>query len=117
MPHGTKEQVRQQKQRNKVNRRSFIESVKKESGCSLCGYKKSSQALHFHHVTSNKQFDLSGGTNIKRSIDSIKIEMSKCIIVCANCHAEIHAGLIKDFPNVMTVTFRDDESQLILDLK
>lgn len=60
--------------------------------CQICGYDKCIQALDFHHIDPNiKSFSISGGT---KSLDKLKQEVDKCILVCANCHREIHAGLI-----------------------
>lgn len=61
--------------------------------CQICGYNRCQEALEFHHLDpSQKDFTISGGT---RSFESLKPEVDKCILVCANCHREIHAGLIK----------------------
>lgn len=62
--------------------------------CKICGYDKCIRNLHFHHVDpSEKEFGLSTvGNNI--SLEKVKKEMKKCILVCSNCHGEIHAGLI-----------------------
>ena len=62
--------------------------------CSVCGYDKYIGALDFHHLDpSEKEFAIS---SIKQtSFDNnpkIKQELDKCILVCKNCHAEIHAG-------------------------
>lgn len=60
--------------------------------CQLCGYKKALSALEFHHKDpSHKDFGIaaSGST---RSFEKMKVELDKCILVCANCHREIHAG-------------------------
>ena len=60
--------------------------------CQICGYDKCIQALDFHHIDPNiKSFSISGGT---KSLDKLKQEVDKCILVCANCHREIHAGII-----------------------
>lgn len=62
-------------------------------GCSICGYKKCQQALQFHHLDpSNKERGVSWG-NI--SLDKLLKEANKCILLCANCHAEVEAGLSK----------------------
>ena len=61
--------------------------------CQICGYNRCQEALEFHHLDpSQKDFTISGGT---KSFESLKPEVDKCILVCANCHREIHAGLIK----------------------
>jgi hypothetical protein len=62
--------------------------------CQVCGYSKCIWALDFHHYDeSTKSFNLSTD-GMTRSWARIKEEVSKCLLVCANCHREIHAGLI-----------------------
>lgn len=63
--------------------------------CVQCGYSKSNAALQFHHVDpEEKDFDFSKFrlTSFEKNKDKILKELDKCILVCANCHAEIHAG-------------------------
>lgn len=61
--------------------------------CLICGYNKCQDALEFHHVDpSQKDYNISGGT---KSFDTLKSEVDKCILVCANCHREIHSGIVK----------------------
>lgn len=61
--------------------------------CCICGYNRYVGALDFHHLDPNiKDFNIS---NLKTySFDKLKLEADKCILVCKNCHAEIHSGLI-----------------------
>lgn len=62
--------------------------------CQFCGYSKYIGALDFHHVNpATKDFGLSMD-QIYRSWKVTINEIDKCVIVCANCHREIHAGLI-----------------------
>jgi len=62
--------------------------------CQECGYHKCNGALEFHHLNpSEKDFSISHLKNYAFN-DKIKLELDKCILVCANCHREIHAGLI-----------------------
>ena len=61
--------------------------------CALCGYDRCVGALHFHHVDpSTKQFHLSM-QGVTRSLAAARAEMAKCVLLCANCHAEVEAGL------------------------
>ena len=61
--------------------------------CQCCGYDKCIQALEFHHLNpKEKDFTIAANTNI--GWDTAKAEIQKCILVCANCHREIHSGLI-----------------------
>lgn len=65
----------------------------KGSKCEICGYDKCISALEFHHITpGEKDFGVSDG--LTRSFEKNKEEADKCILVCANCHREIHEGLI-----------------------
>lgn len=55
--------------------------------CSVCGYDKHYSALEFHHLDpSQKEIAIAKATSFK----AIKSELDKCILVCANCHREIH---------------------------
>jgi len=61
--------------------------------CIICGYDKCPNALDFHHINpAQKDFSLSV-RGLTRSWDKIRKEISKCVLVCANCHREIHAGI------------------------
>lgn len=61
----------------------------KGNKCEICGYDKCVEALEFHHLDpSKKEFNISIA-NVK-SWNNIKNELDKCILVCANCHREIH---------------------------
>lgn len=57
--------------------------------CSNCEYNKNYSALHFHHLH-NKLFNIDSRSIGNRSLKSIREELSKCILLCANCHAELH---------------------------
>lgn len=66
----------------------LLNDIKKE--CSLCGYNKCRRALHYHHKIPNKKVrDLSAKGKFK-NIEEFKKEVSKCVLLCANCHAEAH---------------------------
>lgn len=63
----------------------------KGSKCSICGYDKCIEALEFHHIDPTiKEFSISVDGNT-RSFEEIKKELDKCMLVCSNCHKEIHA--------------------------
>lgn len=75
-------------------KRKKIELVKYKGGkCEICSYNKSVNALQFHHKNpKDKDFTVSGKS---LSFEKLKKEVDKCVLVCANCHAEIHEGLIQ----------------------
>ena len=69
-------------------KKEFVEY--KGGKCEICGYSKCLLALHFHHTNPNiKDFNIGGSISYKRRKE-IMSELDKCILVCANCHAEIH---------------------------
>lgn len=62
--------------------------------CVICNYNKSIRNLSFHHVDpKTKSFGISTGGH-RYSLDKVFEEAKKCILVCANCHGEIHDGLV-----------------------
>lgn len=59
--------------------------------CKCCGYDKCVEAMEFHHIDpKEKDFGISGKS---WSFEKLKLEVDKCIMVCSNCHKEIHAGI------------------------
>jgi hypothetical protein len=76
-------------------RRTIKQTLLQEAGgrCALCGYNRCPAALHFHHVDpATKQFHLSM-QGVTRSLARARAEMAKCVLLCANCHAEVEAGV------------------------
>lgn len=62
--------------------------------CLVCGYSKYIGALEFHHIDpGKKEFGL-GMSGLTRSWEKTRKELDKCVIICSNCHREIHGGLI-----------------------
>jgi predicted HNH restriction endonuclease len=65
----------------------------KGAKCELCGYDACADALEFHHLDSKtKDFGIST-KGYTRSWVKVKNELDKCVLLCANCHREVHAGL------------------------
>ena len=74
--------------------------------CAVCGYDRCIINLHFHHVDpAQKSFPMT--VAMGKSIATFRAEAKKCVLVCANCHGEIEAGLIESPPAGATrATFR-----------
>lgn len=79
-----------------ARRRRHVKAiVVREAGgkCSLCGYDRCVAALHFHHVDpEDKQFHIAL-RGAARSLERVRREVKKCVLLCANCHAEVEAGV------------------------
>ena len=61
--------------------------------CALCGYDRSVAALHFHHRDPAEKAFTIGGRGLARALDVLRREAAKCVLLCANCHAEVEAGV------------------------
>lgn len=64
--------------------------------CSVCGYNKCNAALDFHHLDPNeKDFSISQFKRVswEQNKNEIICELDKCILVCSNCHRELHDSL------------------------
>ena len=82
------------KHQKTILRRSMkLQAIKLLGGkCSICGYNKCVDALEFHHKDPTiKEFKLGSGNTM--SWKEYKSEALKCILVCSNCHKEIHYKL------------------------
>jgi transposase-like protein len=76
--------------RRRIKRQLVLEAGGR---CELCGYDRCLGALQFHHVDRDtKSFAISRG-GVTRAIAKAREEASKCALLCANCHAEVEAGV------------------------
>lgn len=64
------------------------QAQKIERGCHYCGYNKCAAALEWHHPEDDKLAHPSDA--LKRSWEKYVEETYKCILLCANCHREVH---------------------------
>jgi hypothetical protein len=86
-------QCRQEAVANRRRRIKAILVAEAGGACERCGYSRYVGALHFHHRDpAMKQFSIAteGST---RSLASARAEAAKCALLCANCHAEVEAGV------------------------
>lgn len=68
-----------------------LREYKEERGCTYCP-EDSFYCLDFHHINSDKEFNVSKMVSNGYSWDKILQEINKCVLVCANCHRKLHAG-------------------------
>ena len=60
--------------------------------CNQCSYDKCQSALEFHHLNpSEKDYSISEVLTKAVNFDALKIELDKCMLLCANCHREAHS--------------------------
>ena len=78
------------------HRRRLKEVLVREAGgrCIICGYDRQPRALEFHHVDpAAKAFALSR-RGITLSLQALRAEARKCVLLCSNCHAEVESGCV-----------------------
>jgi transposase len=91
-------------------RRNAKDDLVREAGgrCVLCGYDQCMGALHFHHLDpSAKSFGLAMRGHTK-SFEKLLAEARKCVLLCANCHAEVERGMTGIPPEVIREARRED---------
>jgi len=101
-PPDIKRQEEKEKSRKNViavkKRRNKLKEMAieyKGGSCEKCGYNRCPRALEFHHLDpTQKDFGI-GYKGYTRSWEKVKEELDKCIMVCANCHREIHYEIEK----------------------
>lgn len=78
-------------QRDRGRNRKLLAIKEKGDKCNACGYRKNLAALSFHHLDPKKKelrLDVRHWSN--NSPETLKKELEKCIVLCLNCHAELH---------------------------
>lgn len=85
---------------SRLNR--MVENKKKQveffgGKCKICGYDKCHNALEFHHLDPTIKEE--SPSSLRQVTDELrwKSELEKCILLCSNCHREVHAGLHPDY--------------------
>ena len=88
-----------QKRREKVR----LMAIEYKGGrCQVCRYDRCAEALEFHHLDpTKKDFGISS-KGYARSWEKVRNEVDKCLLLCANCHREFHAGMLQ-LPQVTVV--------------
>jgi transposase-like protein len=72
-------------------KRALIEAA--GGACRLCGYDRYAGALQFHHVDPAEKAFAIADRGVARSLERALAEARKCVLLCANCHAEIEGGI------------------------
>lgn len=87
--HKCKSCYSSQKSTRKKTIKEQINSYKKTLKCVRCGY-SDYRALQFHHHNNDKDYNVSDMIRLGFSYENILNEISKCEVLCANCHQIEH---------------------------
>jgi hypothetical protein len=70
--------------------------------CQCCGYNACKEALAFHHIDpAHKELAFGSLRANPKTWEKVVEELKKCILVCHNCHSEIHAG-VREVPKLFS---------------
>ena len=77
------------------HRRRLKQLLVAEAGgaCALCGYDRHLGALQFHHLDPRSKRLQISQNGVTLSLDTIREEVRKCVLLCSNCHAEVEGGV------------------------
>lgn len=78
------------------HRRRLKETLVEEAGgrCIVCGYDRSYRALEFHHLDPREKRLQLSAQGVTLSLDALRAESLKCVLLCSNCHAEVEGGVL-----------------------
>jgi hypothetical protein len=76
------EYKRQARDRNK----EYVREIKEKTPCSDCRKIYHYSQMDFDHIDGKKKHNIARYANSAVSIKTIKDEINKCQVVCANCH-------------------------------
>ena len=80
--------------KQKVN--DLANQYKVSRGCACCGENSHPSVLELHHLDPlEKENDPSV---LRTSWERWLTEAQKCVILCANCHRKVHAGILEILP-------------------
>lgn len=73
--------------------KEFLVLVKNRYGCVVCEENSHPSVLEFHHVNEDdKEFTISSNRTTRPEL--VIEELTKCTVLCANCHRKHHAGVL-----------------------
>jgi predicted HNH restriction endonuclease len=74
--------------RKKIREKAVIY---KGGKCKICGYNRCLASMDFHHLDPmTKNFSIAARMS---SFKAIQKELDLCVLLCSNCHREVHDGL------------------------
>lgn len=82
------------KRKRRLELRTKINLIKKESGCFFCT-ENEPICLDFHHINPKDKSFLISTVALHFKWETVVQEINKCKVICANCHRKLHAGILK----------------------
>lgn len=80
----------------KIKTNELINEYKSSRGCQVCGENSHPQVLDLHHL--DPSVKEGSPSMLRTSWDRWISEAKKCVVLCANCHRKVHAGILELTP-------------------
>lgn len=77
----------------KINVTAKVQSIVGKK-CWICSYDKCWRNLAFHHIDPSKKLFCLTSREYMLKWEKVYAEMKKCVLLCHNCHGEVHESLI-----------------------
>lgn len=89
-----KKSFKERNQELRERNREHINILKKNGKCFRCGWNEDPCGLDYHHLDpSKKEANVSWMAKSSYSLETLQEEITKCVLVCANCHRILHKNL------------------------
>lgn len=79
------------KSKSRLKQNNLLKTQLGNGKCKLCGYNRCLDALDFHHIDENNKIDNVSTLLHTTSFEVALNEAKKCILICSNCHRELHS--------------------------
>lgn len=76
--------------RRKQEIAEYLDALKQEAGCRNCSERDPACLVFHHRNPATKFFHVSEAAEGKYSLETIRAEVGKCDVLCANCHLKLH---------------------------
>jgi hypothetical protein len=81
--------IKEQRVINRGLSKDYIKNLKQNSKCSKCGDERW-YVLDFHHLNDDSKIENISKLANMGATKKIEEELKKCVILCSNCHRELH---------------------------
>lgn len=82
---------------NNANTRALVQQIINEAkagGCLFCAEKEPCCMSFHHRDPAAKDFNIGDAVGLCVSSKRLRAELAKCVRLCHNCHAKLHAGIV-----------------------
>lgn len=86
-----RDRIRERDRSRARSNRKWLNEHKRGKECERCGYDEHIAALDFHHRPGEGKTARMARMIDAYSLDAVKKEVEKCVVLCANCHRVLHA--------------------------